>query len=237
MGIPESPKTTWPAARSMLRLYREAVVLGPADPHQGQAVRDARLEQPRAGQFGEAGPAREVQRQLGVVAHRLSDDRVGRRRPDGRRSVGQPDIRAGHDGNATVEAEKRDDIQRLSGGVVGGDLAGIEGVAGAQVRADDRPDVDRRREQVVRELQEPVGITREVVVDDHARACGNEIAESGKRGWHQWHPRRRWLEQNQAVARFSNILVTRRSSSRARHESRYGRRRPTRSTPNSAAVE
>ena len=69
-------------------------------------------------------------------------------------------------------------------------LARVEVIARPQVRGDDEPDVDARRQQVVDELVEVVGIAREVVVDDHARARGagrgkglpGRLAESPRAG-------------------------------------------------------
>jgi hypothetical protein len=78
--------TTCAATGSIPRLYSGSSapaggaawpqVLRPADPHQRQPVGDARLEQKRAGDLGEAAAAGDEQGRLGVP-HRLGDDRAG----------------------------------------------------------------------------------------------------------------------------------------------------------------
>ncbi len=166
----------------------EAVVLRAADPDEGEALGDAGLEEVGAGDLGEAGAAGEVERQVGIVAHGLRDDRIRRGRASRRIRVGHAEVGAGDHGHGSGSPEEG---QHLLGGgrrVVGGLLRWIERIARPQVRPDDRADLDRRREQVVHQLHQAVGIAGEVVVDDDAGARRHHTAKFRLDRGHRWHP-------------------------------------------------
>ena len=108
-------------------------VLGPADPDRGQPLGDPRLLQVGARQFGQPAAERREERQVGVGAHRLGDDRLAGGRGLRGVPVGEGPFGAWPYRHLVASTEE---VEYVKGELasVGGRVPGwVEWVAGGQV--------------------------------------------------------------------------------------------------------
>ena len=106
-----------------------------------------------------------------------------RRLPQRRQSEQRSTDRGGEVGplespDSASQPQQPDDLIDLDLGFGGRATRGVERSARTQMRADDGAYFDRRRQQEVHELNQPIGIACVVVVGDHAK-IGRDKSGSG----------------------------------------------------------
>ena len=138
-----------------------SVVLAPADPDEGETRADPWLDQPGARERGQTGSAGHEERKLDVVAHRLGHDRIDGVARRGCAVIGEAVVGTTDDGHIGAPGQFEDGTSCGDGGL-GGRVPSV-----AEVRPDDGSHVDVRAEQLMGQLDEPVGVTAVVVVRDH----------------------------------------------------------------------
>ena len=150
---------------------------------------NARLGPQRGSQIGQPGAGGIEQRRLGIAAHRLCHDGchgLGRITP-----IGPPQRPFGtaHHRHAPGQPHHIEQFPRPRRSLVGLMPVIRLGILGRmQVRPDDQPHIGRRAAQRMGQREQPIGIARQVIVDDHPHArrrIGQDIFGAGHKREHR----------------------------------------------------